>query len=139
MATLCKLFRLRLLTHLNLSIYPSGGYHAWFSKSFDLPALTNLRLENFRFYIGDDDMAEPFSIFNMLNSLRICNCAMLRGKTLCISSATLVNLTIYSPLLNYYKIDLCTPSLCTFMFTGIPHQTHSRSNVSSLKHVDIFL
>jgi hypothetical protein len=128
------------LTHLNLSIYPSGTgrYHAWFPKSFNLPALTYLRLKNFIFYIdGDDDRAEPFSIFNRLNSLRICSCAMEDGKTLCISSVTLVNLTIYSPYLDYYKIDLCTPSLCTFVFTGTPCLILSGSNVSSLKHVDI--
>jgi hypothetical protein len=136
--TLPTSFSSQTLTHLNLSIYPSGGYNARFPKSsFDLPALTNLQLENFIFSIGDDDRAEPFSIFNRLNSLRICNCAMLHGKTLCISSATLVNLTINSPFLNYYKIDLCTPSLCTFSFAGIPFQKLSGSNVSSLKHVDI--
>jgi hypothetical protein len=138
--TLPTSFSSQTLTHLNLSIYPSGGYNAEFPKSsFDLPALTNLQLENFIFNIGDDDRAEPFSIFNRLNSLRICNCAMLHGKTLCISSATLVNLTINSPFLNYYKIDLCTPSLCTFLFAGIPFQKLSGSNVSSLKHVDILV
>ncbi|XP_045825332.1 F-box/FBD/LRR-repeat protein At5g53840-like [Trifolium pratense] len=135
--TLPSMFSSQSLTHLNLSIYPSGGYHAWFPKSFNLPALTNLRLENFIFYIGDDDRAEPFSIFNRLNNLCICNCAMLHGKILCISSVTLVNLTIHSLYLNYYKIDLCTPSLCTLVFTGTPFQKLYGSNVSSLKHVDI--
>jgi hypothetical protein len=138
--TLPSKFSSESLTHLNLSIYPSGTgrYHAWFPKSFNLPALTYLRLKNFIFYIdGDDDRAEPFSIFNRLNSLRICSCAMEDGKTLCISSVTLVNLTIYSPYLDYYKIDLCTPSLCTFVFTGTPCLILSGSNVSSLKHVDI--
>jgi hypothetical protein len=136
--TLPTSFSSQTLTHLNLSIYPSEGYNAGFPKSsFDLPALTNLQLENFIFNIGDDDRAEPFSIFNRLNSLRICSCAMEDGKTLCISSVTLVNLTIYSPYLDYYKIDLCTPSLCTFVFTGTPCLILSGSNVSSLKHVDI--
>ncbi|MCH80914.1 F-box family protein [Trifolium medium] len=62
--TLPSMFSSQSLTHLNLSIYPSGGYQEWFPKSFNLPALTNLRIENFIFYIGDDDRAEPFSIFN---------------------------------------------------------------------------
>ncbi|GAU23645.1 hypothetical protein TSUD_304200 [Trifolium subterraneum] len=71
--TLPSMFSSQTLTHLNLSIYPS---QAWFPKSFNLPALTNLRLENFIFYIGDDGRAEPFSIFNKLNNLTICSCAM---------------------------------------------------------------
>ncbi|XP_058782803.1 putative F-box/LRR-repeat protein At5g02930 isoform X3 [Vicia villosa] len=59
--------------------------------------------------------------------------------TLFISSATLVNFTMHaeSDEDNQYKIDLCTPSLCTFAFRGIPYQEISWSNISSLKHVDI--
>jgi len=38
---------------------------------------------------------------------------------------------------NFYKIELCTPSLCTFTSCGAPYQKISGSNISSLKHVDI--
>jgi hypothetical protein len=72
------------------------------------------------------------------------------GGILCISSVTLVNFTLYNNQLSkYYKIDLYTPSLCTFTFTCTveiyaevipctPYQTFSGSNVSSLKHVEIY-
>jgi hypothetical protein len=72
-----------------------------------------------------------------LNSLLISNCTVKDTKTLCISSATLVDLTIYNNSNDYYKIELSTPSLCTFAFCGTPYQSISGSNVSSLKHVDI--
>jgi hypothetical protein len=39
---------------------------------------------------------------------------------------------------NIYKIDLCTPCLCTFVYTGsTPFQKIYGFHVSSLKHVDI--
>jgi len=59
------------------------------------------------------------------------------AKILCISSATLVNLTMYDKSNTYYNytIELCTPSLCTFSFTGTPSTKLSGGDVSSLKHV----
>jgi len=111
-----SVFSYQTLTHLKLSIYLCQGYETQFPKSLNLPSLTKLQLENFVSCVGDNDCAEPFSIFNGLNSLIISNCKVLRGKTLCISSATLVNLTVYNHFYSYYKFDLCTPSLCTFVF-----------------------
>ncbi|KAK2426782.1 F-box/LRR-repeat protein [Trifolium repens] len=115
------------------------GHKTPFPKSFNLPALTSLQLENFKFCAGNKVCAEPFSALNTLNSLFISNCTVSGARTLCISSVTLVNLTLYNEFLNnFYIIELCTPSLCTFAFTGTPYQKLSGSNVSSLKHVEIY-
>ncbi|XP_039688035.1 uncharacterized protein [Medicago truncatula] len=130
-------FSCQTLTHLKLSIYLCQGYETQFPKSINLPSLTNLQLENFVFCVGYNDRAEPFSIFNGLSSLLISNCKVLHGDTLCVSSTTLVNLTVYNHFYSYYKFDLCTPSLCTFVFSGTPFQKLSANNVSSLKHVEI--
>ncbi|KEH28841.1 putative F-box domain, leucine-rich repeat domain, L domain-containing protein [Medicago truncatula] len=131
-------FSCQALTHLKLSIYNGGRDHETpFPKSLNLPALTNLQLGDFVFDVDDNDCAEPFSIFNRLNSLLMCNCVVRGGKTLRISSVTLVNLTIYHDRSIYYEIDLCTPSLWKFVFTGTPYLSLSGSSISSLKHVDI--
>ncbi|XP_045827215.1 F-box protein At4g22280-like [Trifolium pratense] len=134
-----SMFSCWTLTHLKLFIHNGGsGRETLFPKSVDLPALTNLQLGNFAFGVYDNDRAEPFSTFKRLNSLLISNC-IVSGfpKILCVSSVTLVNLTLYNQIYNSYKIDLCTPSLCKFGFIGTPYQKLSGSNVSSLKHVDI--
>ncbi|RHN67132.1 hypothetical protein MtrunA17_Chr3g0099431 [Medicago truncatula] len=110
-----------------------------FPDSLDLPALTSLHLQHFTFCVGDNDHAEPFSAFNRLNSLLISNCAVRGAQTLCILSATLVNLTPYQHDHKnyYYGIDLRAPSLCTFTFYGTPYQNISGGDISSLKHVDM--
>ncbi|XP_045817407.1 F-box protein At4g22280-like [Trifolium pratense] len=126
------------LTHLKLAIYSRGGHQIPFPESLNLPALTSLQLENFKFCGGDKSRAEPFSTFNKLSSLLISNCTISGAIFLCISSVTLVNFTLYNKLSNFYIIELCTPSLCTFAFTGTPYQTLSWSNVSSVKHVEIY-
>jgi len=135
--TLPTMFSSETLTYLKLSIDHGRGYETQFPKSLNLPALTNLQLENIVFYVGDNGRAEPFSTFNRLNSLLISNCVVWSEQTLCISNDTLVNLTMYIDRFNFYEIDLCTPSLCTFVFTGTPFQKLYGSNVSSLKHVVI--
>ncbi|XP_058722154.1 F-box protein At1g60400-like [Vicia villosa] len=129
------LFSSHTLTHLSLSI--CYGCENLFPKSLNLPALSTLELENFTFSVGDKDCAEPFSTFNRLNRLLISHCNVENWGTLCISSATLVNFTMYNDSDDYYKIELCTPSLCTFSFRGVPYHDISWSNISSLKHVDI--
>jgi hypothetical protein len=136
------MFSCQTVTHLKLSIYNGGtGRETLFPKSLNLPALTDLQLGNFAFEIDENGCAEPFSSFNKMSSLLICNCNV-RGATttLYISSVTLVNLTIYNhryDKCDFYQIDLCTPSLCKFVFNGTPYLQLSGSNVSSLKHVDI--
>jgi hypothetical protein len=133
------MFFCRTLTHLKLFIHNGGsGCETLFPKSLDLPALTNLQLGNFEFGVYDNDRAEPFSTFNRLNSLLINNCIVSgSAKTLCVSNMTLVDFTLYNSKYNFYKIDLCTPSLCKFGFIGTPYHKLSGSNVSSLKYVDI--
>jgi len=132
-------FSSQTLTHLKLSIYNGGRRHeTLFPKSLNLPSLTNLQLGDFAFGVDGNGCAEPFSTFNRLNSLLISNCIVRGAYTLCISSVTLVNLTMYNDIYNFYIIDLCTPSLCKFVFTGTPyHGLSLGSSVSSLKHVDI--
>jgi hypothetical protein len=134
-----NMFSCQTLTHLKLAIYYRGGHQITFPESLNLPALTSLQLENFKFCAADNGRAKPFSTFNKLSSLLISNCTMSGvGGTLCISNVTLVNFTLYNQLSKFYEIDLCTPNLCTFTFTGTPYQTLSGSNVSSLKHVEIY-
>ncbi|KEH33856.1 F-box/RNI/FBD-like domain protein, putative [Medicago truncatula] len=118
------------LTHLMLS-----GYSNLFPDSLDLPALTSLQLGHFTFCVSGNNCAEPFSNFSRLSSLLISDCTV-KGK-LCISSATLVNFTMYNHSEDFYMIELCTPSLCAFTFNGTPYQRIIGSNISSLKHVDI--
>jgi len=132
------MFSCHTLTHLKLCFFPNGDHKTLFPNSLNLPALSSLQLGSFKFCVGDDDRAEPFSGFNRLNSLLISNCTVGSGKTLCISSATLVNLTVYNKFLNFYTIELCTPILSTFAFTGTPYQKLDVSDALSLKHVDIF-
>ncbi|CAK8564891.1 unnamed protein product [Lathyrus sativus] len=131
------LFSSQTLTHLTLSISICYGCENLFPKSLSLPALSTLELENFTFSVDDNDCAEPFSTFNRLTRLLISHCSVKGWGTLCISSATLVNFTMYNDSDDYYKIDFRTPSLCTFSFRGVPYQDISWSNISSLKHVDI--
>jgi hypothetical protein len=134
---LSAVFSCQTLTHLKLSIWDHRTL-TLFPRSLSLPALTNLQLEYFKFCVGDNDRIEPFSTFNRLNSLCISNCNVSDQQPLCISSATLVNLTLHDSMNNIYKIDLCTPCLCTFVYTGsTPFQKISGFHVSSLKHVDI--
>ncbi|CAJ2641164.1 unnamed protein product [Trifolium pratense] len=130
-------FSCQTLTHLKLSIYPGLNRETMFPKSLTLPAITNLQLEHFTFCVGDNDRVEPFLNFNRLNSLVISKCSVRGGQTLYLSNATLINFTIYDDGDNFYKVDLCTPCLCTFVFTGTPYQRISGCNASSLKHVDI--
>ncbi|XP_058782795.1 F-box/LRR-repeat protein At3g26922-like isoform X1 [Vicia villosa] len=156
-----ELFSLKTLTHLSLAIsnskrdfehislnLPSLTYlklsihHAMetpFPNSLCLPTLSTLELDNVTFYVGNNGCAEPFSTFSKLISLSISECTVKGAGTLCISSASLVNFSMYieSDEDDYYKIVLCTPGLRTFAFSGYPYQDISWSNVSSLEHVDI--
>ncbi|CAK8568163.1 unnamed protein product [Lathyrus sativus] len=129
------------LTHLELSIHSLGAPapETIFPNSLNLPALTNLQLENISFSVGENGFAEPFSTFPKLNSLFLYNCNVGRSHTgtLCISSSTLVNLTMYNHNCIFYKIDLRSPSLCKFVFTGNPYHKVLATDVSSLKHLDM--
>jgi len=133
------MFSCQTITHLKLCIYNKGGHETVFPKSFNLSALTSLQLQNVEFCVGNNDRAEPFSTFNKLNSLLISNCTVSASKILCISNSTLVSLTMYNKFIDHknYTIELSTPSLCTFSFTGNPMKLYGK-DVSSLKHVDIY-
>jgi hypothetical protein len=110
-----------------------------FPNSLKLPALTSLSLHHFTFPVSDNGRVEPFSTFKQLNSLIIDNCIVLDAQNLCISSATLANLTIQSisRRVNYPEIELSTPSLCTFAFHGVPFTKLSGNHLCSIKHVNI--
>ncbi|GAU51149.1 hypothetical protein TSUD_84670 [Trifolium subterraneum] len=109
------------LTSLKLSLYPRGRYNSTeilFPKSLNLPALTSLELTNFTFCGGENGCAKPFLAFNRLNNLVIHSCTVKDGQTFNISSETLVNLAMYDNSLDFDKIELSAPSLCTFTFIG---------------------
>ncbi|PNY07600.1 F-box/LRR-repeat protein [Trifolium pratense] len=128
------------LTSLKLSISPKGRYNfgrTLFPKSLNLPALTCLHLGNFVFCAGDDGQIEPFSAFNKLNSLIIDNCTVKDAQILCISSETLVSLTMRNHSFDVYQIELSAPSLCIFSFMGTPYQKFCRSGLSSVKQANI--
>jgi len=87
-----------------------------FPKSLNLPALTCLHLGTFVFCASNDGRFEPFLAFNRLNNLIIDNCTVKDAKILCISSLTLVSLTICSHCFDFYKFELSAPNLSAFAF-----------------------
>ena len=128
------------LTSLRLSFSPEGRYNygrTLFPKSLNLPSLTYLHLENFAFCASDNSRIEPFSAFNRLNDLIIDNCTVKDAKILCISSETLLSLTMRNYSFDFYKIELSSPNLSTFAFTGTPYQILCGSSLSSVKQVII--
>ncbi|GAU29472.1 hypothetical protein TSUD_65070 [Trifolium subterraneum] len=132
----------RALTSLMLSVYPTGGsfgsnYETLFPKSLNLPALTSLDLTNFVFCGGENGCAEPFSAFTKLNSLVLSNCKGQDAQFLNILSETLVNLALHGISSMFPNIELSTPSLCTFTFTGTPYHKICGSGLSSVKQVNI--
>jgi hypothetical protein len=147
-----SLFSCRTLTSIDLSLYnvsPLDG--PLFPNSLNLPALTNLSLRSFIFCVNHDGRVDPFSTLYKLNNLTINNCIIRDKKILCISSATLVKLTIRTAFSAKRKktigtvglwlmtFRLSTPSLCTFVYLGIPRQKlcESTSDLSSVKYVTI--
>ncbi|GAU46935.1 hypothetical protein TSUD_85350 [Trifolium subterraneum] len=134
----------RALTSLKLSLYPPPFYHRCsdnctqtFPKSLNLPSLTSLDLTNFTFCGGENGCAEPFSAFTKLNSLVIRSCMVKDAQILRISTKTLVNLSMYYYSSNFAKVELSTPSLCTFTFPKSTNQKICGSGLSSVKQVYI--
>ncbi|KAK2387719.1 F-box/LRR-repeat protein [Trifolium repens] len=114
------LFSCHTLTFLNLSVVHSRtSEKLLFPNPLNLPALTSLSLQSFAFPVGNDGRTEPFLTLNKLNSLVIRRCKVLDGHTICISSATLANLTLEIHPSDYCEIELSTPSLCTFVLVCI--------------------
>ncbi|XP_058751042.1 F-box/LRR-repeat protein At3g26922-like [Vicia villosa] len=141
-----SLFTCRTLTSLKLYIFlpppPRISRRVFFPKFLNLPALTSLSLRSFTFLVGHDGRVEPFSTLNKLNSLIINKCEVLGEKNLCISSATLVNLTIMTSNREptaFFGFNLSAPNLSTFNFTGLPFQKlcQSNGNLSMVKHLSI--
>ena len=128
------------LTSLKLSIYPRISFcsHTIFPKSLNLPALEMLDISNFTFYGGENGVAEPFSAFTKLKSLIIRGCKVMDTQMINISSETLVNFAMHYSSSKIAKIELSTPSLCTFTFYGIPCQKIYGSYLSSVKEVNIY-
>ncbi|XP_057456794.1 F-box/LRR-repeat protein At3g26922-like [Lotus japonicus] len=135
------IFSSQTLTSLKLNVQSADHFFKMlFPKSLNLPALTTLHLEHFAFCAnGNDRCAKPFSSLNKLNSLNIVSCSLRDAEVLCISSTTLCNLTVHNRSRNFlYSIELSSPNLCTFAFTGVPFQLLSGSrNISSLEQVNI--
>ncbi|XP_058782471.1 F-box/LRR-repeat protein At3g26922-like [Vicia villosa] len=136
------LFSCQSLTTLHLSVCNRicRGERILFPNSVKMPALTTLSLRRFIFSSGDDGRCEPFSAFKKLNSLTIRYCKVVDAQNLCISSLTLVNLTIQNfPYVNddFRKVELSSPSLSMFAFSGSPCMELCGSNISSIKHINI--
>ncbi|MCH90870.1 F-box family protein, partial [Trifolium medium] len=111
------------LTSLNLNVHDTiRNSRMVFPNSLNLPALTTLTLKQFYFLSDHNGCAEPFSAFNNLKTLILVSCNVLdkddvlqqqQQEVLCISSATLVNLTILA--CNHIrKLKLSAPSLSGF-------------------------
>ncbi|XP_073224417.1 putative F-box/FBD/LRR-repeat protein At1g78760 [Cicer arietinum] len=130
-------FSCQTLTSLNLYVDQprSFPHRTLFSYALNMPALTSLTLGFFSFLGG----AEPFSACPKLKRLFINDCDVLDKQNLYISSTTLVYLTIHCYPWNEIKFLLCTPSLCSFHFRGIPVQKlcESNNNLSSIKYLNI--
>ncbi|XP_061371781.1 F-box/LRR-repeat protein At3g26922-like isoform X2 [Gastrolobium bilobum] len=108
-----SLFFCQTLTSLDLSV--NSRFNS-LPKSLNLPALTSLRLHNFVF--GDGELLEPFSSCTKMKTLVIDNCDVRDTQTLCISNATLVNMTVCSIISQAYSLVLSTPNLCSFVFSA---------------------
>ncbi|AES68930.1 putative F-box domain, leucine-rich repeat domain, L domain-containing protein [Medicago truncatula] len=81
--------------------------------------------------------AEPFSALSKLNTLIIRQFRVLDAQTLCISNTTLVNFTMetYYDYKDIRKLELFTPSLTNFSFTGTPNLILSVSHPCSITHL----
>ncbi|PNX75784.1 F-box/LRR-repeat protein, partial [Trifolium pratense] len=88
------LFSSQTLTSLDLCVHPDTLNCKIFPNALKFPAVTTLTLRSFHFCAGDDGCAEPFSAFSKLITLTIQDCKLLIAQVLCISSFTLVNLTV---------------------------------------------
>ena len=135
------LFSSQTLTSLHLTVGPFRKI--LFPNSLNCPTLTTLTLRSFYFgAAGDDDgCAEPFSSFNRLHTLVIHNFKLLPdAQILCISSTTLVNLTIsgHEFYTNHsYVCKLSSPTLCNVSYTGILYQKPFCTHLCSVKHIYI--
>ncbi|XP_057450975.1 F-box/LRR-repeat protein At4g14103-like [Lotus japonicus] len=130
------IFTCHTLTSLKLTV---SGRRTLFPKHLNLPALTTLHLVNFTFCSSGSDSAraDPFLLFNRLESLIMDRCDLKDAQILCISSKTLVNLTLRYPLLYIYTIELSAPCLYRFTCTYFPSQFFCGSGLPSVKEVNI--
>jgi hypothetical protein len=139
------LFSSQTLTFVNLRVHPAiaASKKILFPNSLNLPALTTLTLRSFYFCPGYDGgydgCAEPFSVLNKLNTLVIEDCLLLDAQILCISSTTLVNLTVSERgfYRDSYICKLFTPSLCNLNYLKTLNQKLCLTHVCSFKHVYI--
>jgi len=81
----------------------SHPFRNLFPNSLNLPEITNLSLQGFIFCVDDDGHVDPLSTLNKLKSLTIFSCLVQDQQNLCISSATLANLTIRT---DYYRHEI---------------------------------
>ncbi|XP_057456961.1 F-box/LRR-repeat protein At4g14096-like [Lotus japonicus] len=139
---LARIFSSQSLTSLKLSVHP-GRFNFQdtlfpSSSCLNLPALTSLHLDCFTFRGSNNGIVEPFSAFHKLHSLIIDHCTVQGAQTFCISSTTLVDVTMINPFGGFKKIELSAPSLRRFDFTGSsPYQRLCGSSLSSVKELSI--
>lgn len=125
------------LTSLAFCVYPRlfGKQKILFPNSLNLPSLIKLDLAFVTFSGG----TKPFSSCPRLTKLRIICFDILGEQNLCISSTTLVKLTmrIHGEPQNGNTIELYTPSLCTFAFIGTPFKILHARQLSYVEHIKI--
>jgi hypothetical protein len=73
-----SIFYCRSLTFLHLRFWWQHSYNTkkMIPKSLNLPLLKTLHLENLSFTTSDNGCVEPFSTYNMLNTLVIMGCRL---------------------------------------------------------------
>ncbi|XP_024635920.1 F-box/LRR-repeat protein At3g26922 [Medicago truncatula] len=141
--------------HLSSSFLLHSGSMQIFPNFLNFPALTTLSLKYVAFRRSTSygrcttfhNCVDPFSAFNMLDTLIIDCCVLLDARNLCISSTKLLSLTICmydgDPRDNfrtYFGIELYAPTVHTFNYSCgqyIPKLVGSKSVLSSIKHVNI--
>ncbi|KAG5133905.1 hypothetical protein JHK82_025093 [Glycine max] len=126
-----------------LRLFHENYYRPFFKfpKSLRLPALKSLHLKNVCFTASGNDCAEPFSTYNLLNTLVLKNCCLYDdAKVLCISNSNIssLNLNLYHPYKKPYKIVLSTPNLNFLTIIGHGgHHISSTCNHLFLEEVNI--
>ncbi|XP_058727506.1 F-box/LRR-repeat protein At4g14096-like [Vicia villosa] len=125
------------LTSLYFRVFPSldDEEKILFPNSLNFQSLTKLDIGCIAFCGGTD----PFSACPRLIWLKISNFNILGDKNLCISSTTLVKLTIqiHCKPKNDNKMELSIPSLRTFAFIGTPFKILYASQLTSVEHIEI--
>ncbi|KAJ1385044.1 Leucine-rich repeat domain superfamily, partial [Sesbania bispinosa] len=109
------------LKYLNLAFHQIRGQVVLLPHILDLPQLLECHLRDVAFTSRDNNgFAEPFSSCKNLTTLAINSCTLHKAKGLFVLNDKLANLTTkFNTLVGrYYKVEMYTPNLKAFTFTG---------------------